>query len=374
MAAMQRYINFARPIYFQVMKRIVYLYLLLFASRAFAREVHPALKLFKANDPKLQYFGRIDFTDPLKPKFWSPGVYIRAKFRGTSCTVLINDEVKDGNTHNYIGIAIDDNPPFRLQTTGKENVIKAAEGLSGTEHTITICKDTESGIGYLEFVGLKCEQLLPPPPKPTRKVEYIGDSITTGTGIDVAKSPCNTGAWYDQHNAYMSYGARTSRALNAQWQLTAVAGIGMIYSCCNMNIVMPDVFDKTFLRDNKEPWDFNRYQPDVVTICLGQNDGIKDSTQFCSAYVKFIGTVRKAYPKADIICLTSPMANIILRNTLARYLNGITAYMNNSGDKKVYKYFFSKQFHHGCGGHPDMDEQAQIAGELTAYIKQVEGW
>lgn len=371
---MQRYINFARPIYFQVMKRIVYLYLLLFASRAFAREVHPALKLFKANDPKLQYFGRIDFSDPLKPKFWSPGVYIKAKFKGTSCTVLINDEVKDGNTHNYIGIAIDDNPPFRLQTTGKENVIKAAEGLSGTEHTITICKDTESGIGYLEFVGLKCEQLLPPPPKPTRKVEYIGDSITTGTGIDVAKSPCNTGAWYDQHNAYMSYGARTSRALNAQWQLTAVAGIGMIYSCCNMNIVMPDVFDKTFLRDNKEPWDFNRYQPDVVTICLGQNDGIKDSTQFCSAYVKFIGTVRKAYPKADIICLTSPMANIILRNTLARYLNGITAYMNNNGDKKVYKYFFSKQFHHGCGGHPDMDEQGQIAEELTACIKQVEGW
>jgi lysophospholipase L1-like esterase len=356
------------------MKRIACFYLLLFVSRAFAVPIHPALRLFKANNNNLQYFGRIDFTDPLKPKFWSPGVYILAKFKGTSCEVLINDEVKDDNTHNYIEIAIDDNPPFRVQTTGKENVIKAADGLTNGEHIIIVCKDTESGIGYLEFVGLKCEQLLPPPSKPERKVEYIGDSITTGTGIDVAKSPCNTGAWYDQHNAYMSYGARTSRALNAQWQLTAVAGIGMIHSCCDMNIVMPDVFDKTFLRDNKDPWNFNRYQPDVVTICLGQNDGVKDSTQFCSAYAQFIGTVRKSYPKADIICLSSPMANEKLSAVLKRYLTGITVHMNSSGDQKVYKYFFSKQFHQGCGGHPDMEEQAQIASELTTYIKQVEEW
>jgi hypothetical protein len=106
----------------------------------------------------------------------------------------------------------------------------------------------------------------------------------------------------------------------------------------------------------------------------GQNDGIEDSTQFCSAYVQFTSTVRKAYPKADIICLSSPMANEQLSAVLKRYLAGIIAHVNNSGDKKVYKYFFSKRFHHGCGGHPDMDEQGQIAQELTVYIKQVEGW
>jgi lysophospholipase L1-like esterase len=137
---------------------------------------------------------------------------------------------------------------------------------------------------------------------------------------------------------------------------------------------MPDVFDKTFLRDNRIKWDFSRYQPDVVTICLGQNDGIKDSTLFCSAYVKFIGTVRRQYPKADIICLTSPMANDELRAVLKRYLTGIVNYVNNSGDKKVSKYFFSKRFHNGCGGHPDMDEQKQVAAELTAYIRQTEDW
>lgn len=353
---------------------IIYSFLFLLANGAIAKKGHPPLKLYRADNPNIQYFGRIDFADPLKPRFWSPGVYIKAKFKGTSCELIINDEVMDGDNHNYIEIAIDNEAPFRIQTTATVNNITVAQGLTSGEHIITICKATESGIGYLEFVGLRCAQLLPPPPKPKRKIEYIGDSITTGSGIDIAETPCGKGKWYDQHNAYMSYGALTSRALDAQWQITAVAGIGLTHSCCKMDIVMPDVLDKVYLRNNKMPWDFKRYQPDVVTICLGQNDGVVDSTKFCNAYVQFIGSVRKVYPKADIICLTSPMANAGLTPVLKKYISGITSYLNNAGDKKVYRYCFSKRYFHGCGTHPDMEEQAQIADELTAYIRQVEGW
>ncbi|MDB5133666.1 MAG: acetyl xylan esterase [Mucilaginibacter sp.] len=356
-----------------MIRRFFYLFLLLAVNPAFAKQTHPVLKLFKANDPNIQYFGRIDLSNPLKPRFWSPGVYINVKFKGTSCELIIYDEV-GGDNHNYVEIAIDDDPPFRVKLTDKVNMVKAVQGLANTAHVITICKDTESGIGYIEFVGLKCAQILPLPPKPKRKIEYIGDSITTGSGIDIAETPCDKGKWYDQHNAYMSYGALTSRALNAQWQLTAVAGIGLTHSCCNMDIIMPDVLDKVYLRNNKISWDFNRYQPDVVTICLGQNDGIVDSTLFCNAYVQFIGSVRKHYPQAAIICLTSPMANDQLRAVLKKYLSGITAALNSGGDKKVYKYFFPKQYHNGCGGHPDMEEQGQIADELTNYIRQLEGW
>ncbi len=350
------------------------LFLILLINAAFAKSNKPVLNLYKASNTNIQYFGRIDFSDPLKPRFWSPGVYLKAKFKGTDCELIINDEVQGGNDHNYIEIAIDDNTPIRIKLTDKENIIKAARGLADAEHIITICKDTESGIGYLEFVGIKCDKLLSLPSKPKRKIEYIGDSITAGTGMDLSAIPCDEGQWYDQHNAYMSYGPLTSRTLDAQWQLTAVAGIGLTHSCCNMDIVMPEVLDKIFLRNNKTQWDFSRYQPDVVTICLGQNDQAVDSTIFCSAYVKFINTVRTYYPKADIICLTSPMANITLNVMLRKYLSGITAYVNTKGDKKVYKYFFSKRYHNGCGGHPDLEEHREMADELTAYIKRVEGW
>lgn len=331
-------------------------------------------KLYKANNAYIQYVGRIDFSNPLKPRMWSPGAYIKARFTGKKCELLINDEVLDGKNHNYLEIAVDNNAPYRVQTTGKTNVITVSENLSDGEHTVLICKDTESQIGYIDFVGIKCQKLLPPPEQPTRKIEYFGDSITSGLGMDQSVTPCGKGEWYDQHNAYMSYGARTSRNLNAQWQLTSVSGIGMVRSCCNMSITMPEVFDKVYLHNDSLAWDFKHYQPDVVTVCLGQNDGLQDSVLYRTVYSRFIKTVRQKYPDADIVCLSSPMADESLNAGLQRLLTAITADANAGGDKKVYKYFFSRRYFQGCGSHPDMKEHEFIADELTAYLKQLKGW
>ncbi|SFS74333.1 SGNH/GDSL hydrolase family protein [Mucilaginibacter polytrichastri] len=332
------------------------------------------LVVFAANNPKIQYTGRIDFTNPLKPRFWSPAVYVQARFKGTSCTIMLNDEVLYGTTHNYIEVVIDNQKPVRLQTNGKTNVIKAAENLPYGVHTITICKDTESGIGYLEFTGIKCAELLSLPAKPSRKIEYIGDSITCGSSMDMTAIACGKGTWYDQHNAYMSYGPLTSRALNAQYVLSSVSGIGLIHSCCDMKIQMPQVFDKINMRTDSIKWNFTQYQPDVVTVCLGQNDGIQDSTAYCSAYVKFIGDIRMHYPKADIVCLTSPMGDSTLTPVLKKYITSINNYVNHAGDEKVTHYFFSKRYFHGCGTHPDMAEHREIAEELTVYLKQLKNW
>ena len=333
-----------------------------------------ALNFFRADNPRIQYFGRIDNANPQVPRIWAPGVYIVAKFKGSNCQVLINDEA-GGNNHNYLEIIIDGKNPYRIKLTQKENVIGVPPGLNDGEHTLLICKDTESNIGYIDFIGIKCEKLLAPPAAPKRKIEYFGDSITSGTGMDLSVIPCGQGQWYDQHNAYMSYGAVTARNLDAQYHLTALAGVGLVHSCCNMDVVMPQIYDKVFLRNDSIKWDFNKWTPNVVTICLGQNDGPKqDSTVFCSAYVGLIKAIRSHYPKADIICLTSPMGDSTLTTVLKKYINAVAANLNSSGDHKVYKYFFSRQCHKGCGGHPDLDEHQLIAAGLTAYIKKLENW
>lgn len=345
-----------------------------------------------ADDPYIQYMGRIDFSDPKKPRFWSPGVTVRLKFKGDSCKVLLDDEMMYGKDHNYVEIVVDDGKGYRIQLKGREDtvVISAAGGtpvgvvppgtaagaaMPAAEHVLTICKDTESGIGWLEFAGLIGEGLLPPPPLPLRKMEFIGNSITCGSGMDMTGNPCGQGKWYDQHNAWMSYGALTARALNAQWHLTAVSGIGLMRSCCNMGkIVMPRVFDKIDQRVDSISWDFNRYQPDVVTVCLGQNDGIQDSAVFCGNYVHFLETIRGDYPSARIVLLTSPMGDERLTTVLKSYLGSIAAQRRTAGDKKVYTYYYSKRYFHGCGTHPDMDEHKQIAEELTAYVRKITGW
>ena len=329
--------------------------------------------LFEADNPMFQYVGRIDFSDIKKPKFWSPGVYIKAFFKGTSCTLLINDQELWGKNHNYLEIVIDDKP-VRIQTKGKINEIQIADGLADTTHTLIITKNTESNIGYLEFIGLRCKALLSLPAKPIRKMEFIGNSITCGTGSDQSETPCGTGVWHDQHNAWLSYGAITARSLAAQYHLSSVSGIGLMHSCCNMDIIMPTVFNKIEMRGDSLPWDFKNYQPDLVTICLGQNDGIQDFNSFCINYSNFIKQLRGHYPNAMFVCLTSPMADTALAVFMKKSLTAIVKKANAAGDKKVTSYFFSKQYHNGCDGHPDLKDHAQIAIELTTFIKKKMNW
>jgi hypothetical protein len=269
---------------------------------------------------------------------------------------------------------VDDTLLYRVQTTAKENIIKVVKDLPDKEHTILVCKNTETNIGYIEFKGLICCELLPLPAKPLRKIECYGNSITCGTGSDQSAVKCGAGRWHDQHNAYLSYGPTTARALNAQWQLSSYSGIGLIRSCCELGFTMPDIFDKLNLLPNGISWDFSRYKPDVVTICLGQNDGIQDSVAFCSTYVKLLTNIRSKYPEAQLICLTSPMADAKLTATMKNYLTGVVDNMNTSGDKNVHKFFFSRRFNNGCDNHPNLKEHKLIAGELTNYLKDLMGW
>ncbi len=268
---------------------------------------------------------------------------------------------------------MDDGEPVRISLTAKNNVIRI-DTLAAGQHKVVICKSTEANIGYLEFAGLSCKNLLPAGPLPDRRIEFIGNSITCGTGSDPSEIGCGKGQWHDQHNAYLSYGPVTARALQARWVLSSYSGIGMIHSCCGIKVAMPDIFDKINMRDNLLAWDFSRYQPDVVTICLGQNDGIQDSVKFCSAYVLFIAKLREVYPRADIVCLTSPMADARLNAVLKSYLAGIVTQARSAGDNKVHSFFFSKGFNSGCDAHPDLGEHRIIAAELTDFIRKLKNW
>ena len=103
-------------------------------------------KMYHSRDNSLiQYTGRIERENVSLPRFWSPGVYVKAKFNGDLCEIFLNDEVLYENSHNYIEVIIDNMEPVRLQTKWKNNTIKI-EGLSNSNHIITVCKNTESGI------------------------------------------------------------------------------------------------------------------------------------------------------------------------------------------------------------------------------------
>lgn len=331
------------------------------------------VKFYAADHPFIQYTGRIDFSNPKLPRFWQPGVYFTITFKGPSCEVILNDEVLWGSFHNYVQVVVD-GKATRWQTRSKTDTLKVAENLSDGKHTLTICKNTEANIGYLELAGIRCEELLSPLPKPLRKIEFIGNSITCGASADASMVPCGKGAWHDQHNAYMSYGAVTSRFLNAQYHLSSVSGIGLMHSCCNMDIVMPRVFDKVSMRNDTIEWNFSQYQPDVVTICLGQNDGIQDSAAFSNNYISFVKKVRGYYPSARLVLLSSPMADASLKSFMQEVVTAVAGKLAKEGDNKISYYFFKQVYNKGCDWHPDLNEHQLIAVELTAHLKKIMKW
>jgi hypothetical protein len=328
---------------------------------------------YPVTDAHIRYGGRADASTAGELRFWGPGAYMQIHFEGNACQVYLKDQ-QYGGRHNWIQIAVDGETPYRLQTRSGSDTLNIEARLKSSSHVLIICKNTETQVGYLGFAGVRCKRLLDLPTAPAHRIEFIGNSITCGASSDMSIHPCGQGDYYDQENAFYSYGPLTAKSLNADYVLTSVSGIGLMHSCCNMKIIMPQVFDKINLAGDSINWDFSKYQPDVVTVCLGQNDNIQDSATFCGNYIAYLHTLRGHYPKADLICLSSPMADAKLTAFMQKCLTAIKASIQKEGDQKVYTYFYQHWYHHGCGGHPDLQEHKAIAAELTAFIQKTEGW
>jgi lysophospholipase L1-like esterase len=336
------------------------------------RSKREGVDFFSAKNKAFRYTGRFDFSNKKLPRCWNPGAYIEANFTGTFLEIEVNDEMLYGG-HNYIAVSIDDLPAKRIKLKAHTNVILISDSLADKEHHVMICKDTESGMGYIEFVGISCQVIRPAAAK-KKKIEFIGDSITCGNGSDTSEVKCGEGKWYDQHNAYDSFGPLVARAFNADWQLSSVSGIGLTRSCCGLETTMPKVYDKIDFAEDGPKWKFADRDPDVVVITLGQNDGIQDSTDYCASYVAFIFQVRRFYKAATIVCSTSPMANKKLQRQLNSYIPAVTAEMHRRGDLNVHPFLYRNSYRSGCFYHPTLSEHREMAGELMPYLAQLTGW
>lgn len=336
-------------------------------NRSNRRDLH----FFKAANKAFTYTGRF-VREKGMMKAWSPGAYMQVGFEGSTVDLEIDDE-KRFDAHNYIHVIIDDTIEQRIALPAHENVIRLATGLKAGKHKLLICKDTESGMGYIAFKGLSCRKIFRLPIH-KRRIEFIGDSITCGNGSDTTQVSCANGTWYDQHNAYQSFGPVTARKLNAGWILSSVSGIGMTRSCCGLKITMPEVYDRINLDSGGPVWTFPETKPDLVIVTLGQNDGIVDSLIYCRKYEIFVRNLRKFYPSSTIVCCSSPMADDKLMEQMSRYIPAIEAELHKTGDLNVRSFIYKHHYRAGCFFHPTISQHEEISEELLPFLKEVTEW
>lgn len=346
------------------------------------------LTTIQGNDPVINYIGRFDsISSEGQVRQYAAGAYFTFAFEGNTCDIDLEDQNLYGEKYNYLEVIVDNGTPVRFRTVGRDNLIRIGQSTTVApdsvnvvsidldnaidKHTVMVCRDTETGMGYTAVRSITAQKIAEWTLPTFRRIEFIGNSITCGAEAFCDSVPYGEGNWGDRHMAYNAYGPRAARELQAQWSLTSVSGIGLIHSCCDMTITMPQVYDKINLAGDAIEYDFG-YIPNVICICLGQNDGIQSKAKFIKAYRGFIDSIRKyyeGYDKIEIVVMSSPMADDELREYQADVLTTIVEGAQLDGDEHISLLLFSRSWNAGGGDHPDYNEHAEIAAEVVAHIK-----
>jgi hypothetical protein len=331
-------------------------------------------------DQHLLYTGRIDFAQPDAPVISWPNTAIAGNFTGTSLAVTLDDE----KGKNYFNVFIDGDTssPLIIEAGQGSKKYDVIAGLPPGKHSFLITKRTEGEEGATVFRGLELAdggQMLAPPARPKRRIEFFGDSITSGMG-DEAPMNGRDDVGRDK-NSYLSYAGITARKLNAELHQTSQSGIGVMISW--FPFTMPDFYDQlSAVGNNDTKWDFASWTPDVVVVNLLQNDRwlVGDRHQLqpepddagrIAAYETFVKRIRQLYPKAYIVCALGSMDATKPGSQWPGYIKSAVAGMRKGGDQRIDTVFFPFT---GYGAHPRLKHQRDNAEILTAFIRKKMSW
>lgn len=205
-------------------------------------------------------------------------------------------------------------------------------------------------------------------PEPELRIEFIGDSITSGEGsYGAAVENDWIAQWFSTSHAYPYL---VAKRLSADYRVFSQSGYGLCSAWDNnREHVIPPYYEQVcgvlpeeqrLLLGAGAPHDFSTWQPDFIVINLGTNDAaafdqpawtdLRTGKQykmkrgrdgmpeaFCMEEIsacaaRFLETVRKNNPKAEIFWCLGLMGML----TAPAVKQGICAYVEKTGDAAVH--------------------------------------
>lgn len=338
-----------------------------------------------ATHPDLQLTGRFQCTTNGTLRCAWPGSQIALRFKGTSVDVTIEDFSKEADG-NVLAILINDNPPVTLSLKPGRSTYRLTENLAPGEHQLLVFKQTEASVGSIEFTGFTFPDgtLLPPPPKPTRRIEFIGDSITCGYGNESENQDEPFKPSTENH--FLSFGQLAARKLGAEAHVVAWSGEGILRNAAG-DIVhpLPILYDQTVPPAATPAWDFSKWIPHVVVINLGTNDfltGIPNREQFISTYLQLLKKIDGLYRSPHTFCCLGPMITDESpegedRLTTARsFLLELDDRARENGIPSIYHLEFTtlSQKEFGADWHPNLAAHRRMATTLAEAIQKEIDW
>lgn len=305
----------------------------------------------------------------IKTDFWDcdrfygrMAVFINGEENPVSCFMLENGTEKEYELFSS------DSPQ-----TVKLRLMKLSEAAFAKVGIISLCIDGNA--------------LEAPTPEFERRIEFIGDSITCGYGIEGVFNIDEFST--ETENPIKAFPLRTAALCQAEYQLVSWSGIGVISSYVEEDAespkndwLMPPLYPYTdkglenvigFV-DGKshQLWDFSRFVPDIIVINLGTNDAswVKDIAErqedFKRSYIDFLRLIRRNNPNACIVCIYGIMGTQ-LSDTIAE---AVTL----AGDEKIFYLPLDCQLDEdgiGADWHPSEKSHEKTAQKLSAFLNDI---
>ncbi|WP_291100640.1 MULTISPECIES: SGNH/GDSL hydrolase family protein [unclassified Flavobacterium] len=341
-------------------------------------------KFISSNDRHLDYMGRVGFADSSAQFYWT-GTSVSINVKGAKEVKALLEINRDTN---FCYVIVDGNSSsakkIKLGTEKKMYLLATFSDLK--KHHIELVKITNTDDNTIRFYGFEIDKngsVLNSDKEKKRKLEFFGDSITCGHGVEVPVDSTDSGA-PKYFNNYKTYDAITARYFDAQYHCTAKSGIGVTVSWFPQ--IMPEIYDRVNPNDSNSKWNFSSYIPDIVVVNLYQNDSwlvnqpnneefkarfvtVKPTDDFMiKAYADFISKIRTKYPKAQIICC---LGNMDIVKEESKWPGIVDAAVATLNDNKITTHFF---LYKNTNGHPKIKEQQAMADDLIEFIKKQKYW
>ena len=343
-----------------------------------------APRLTQATNNAITYHGRTLTNVSNEVDLISAASYAELQFSGKSCTFSLINHAEMGD-YNYVALELDGEYKGRFKVNDTLTSLTIRVNNRNKWHQMRIFKATEAQNGVVTVKNVSAGRIRNVPIADKKRIEFIGNSITSGMGNDFKEIPCGNGSkWYDQHNAYWSYATRVAQGLNVDFMLSSISGAGIYRNWNSDGPTVPQQYKNAYLRlDSLQQWNFTRYTPDIVSIALGTNDISPgdgqtlrlpfDSTAFINTYIEFIKTIYTNYPNTQIVLLNSPMVTGVRGELLTNCIKQVQAsVIKEMPKKKSIKVFeFKAVPATGCSGHPTKEEHALMAQQLLPFMQGV---
>lgn len=237
-----------------------------------------------------------------------PGVYFETAFEGEMLFLNFDDNV------NEYRLLIDGGAPFSLKPSGQ--IATKVSGLGKKVHRVRLEKVTESASRIGKFGGFYVPQngRVLPLRRPTRQIEFIGDSSMTGYGDRSSSTQCTAQEARALTDTQGAYPALLAKSFGADYQINAISGRGLIrnYAGSSPGKGMREIYPYVFF-DLTEPYREYSWRPEIIIVRLiadfvtplkpGERwKNMADlSAEYISAYGNFIRDLHNRSPTATIL-------------------------------------------------------------------------